>query len=582
MNHTDQLIRKIVFKMTHKRVLWGTKQNNIGSGEFKIDNPIEIFRSIDKDGSGCLDEEEFSQAQRELGLNLSSVDVRMLMNAIDVNGDGDIQLDEFLSFIKLAHNLVAMHREREKEKRIKLKREKTRKLQLKMMKKTLSTDSILSEEGAVLKVEDGARDGEGGEGSETRPRTYTEKQIPTIEQKFEDDGRFPAWLREREDFMKLMADFEIHPAHQALRRDPDARTEHEIDAIREWLSKIDFFAYFNDNKMLAYSKVAELKRHKKGDVLFKEGEFGQMLLVVYSGNLSITCRRAGLVATMKERDSIGNISRYSSKLLQASHRIQVICAEDAEVLYMSRDNFSEVAQKYIERERWELVRFLQAIDLFRAWSQSRVYRICKHLTRFHWQPGEVVMRQGAPGDSICFIRYGHLSVQRQVELVQSNRWPTGPNKGEFTEREVRKHKSFELAILKEGMYFGEEAILRKCQRTASIVAVTSAETLHLSRENFMKIIQNSGASVIKAIREKVRKNHNIRPINVLYKEFLDKQKREREIRKELRSESKYASSSAGGKGGRQGEPGNKKMSSSVSAPELKHKGKKKAVSAAEQ
>ena len=98
------------------------------------------------------------------------------------------------------------------------------------------------------------------------------------------------------------------------------------------------------------------------------------------------------------------------------------------MLYMSRDTFSEVAQKYVERERWELVRFLQAVDLFRAWSQSRVYRICKNLKRVHWQPGEVVMRQGEPGNSICFIRYGHLSVQKEVELVQSNRWPTGPNK----------------------------------------------------------------------------------------------------------------------------------------------------------
>ena len=150
---------------------------------------------------------------------------------------------------------------------------------------------------------------------------------------------------------------------------------------------------------------------------------------------------------------------YSSFcLVVAIDRHVTLRPPDSEVLYMSRDDFSEVAQKYVEKERWELVRFLQAIDLFLAWSQSRVYRICKHLKRFHWQPGEVVMRQGAPGESICFIRYGHLSVQKEVELVQSNRWPTGPNKGDFTEREVRKHKSFELAILKEGMYFGEEAM----------------------------------------------------------------------------------------------------------------------------
>ena len=127
--------------------------------------------------------------------------------------------------------------------------------------------------------------------------------------------------------------------------------------------------------------------------------------------------------------------------------------------------------------------------------------------------------------------------------------------------------------------------LRKCQRTASIVAVTSAETLHLSRENFMRIVQHSGSSVVKAIREKVRKNHNYRPINVIYKEFLEKQKREREIRKEILSESNYSAVGGGGFGESQKEAGKKKMSGSASAPELatrKPKGKRKAISAFEQ
>ena len=116
------------------------------------------------------------------------------------------------------------------------------------------------------------------------------------------------------------------------------------------------------------------------------------------------------------------------------------------------------------------------------------------------------------------------------------------------------------------MYFGEEAILRKCKRTASIVAITSAETLHLSRESFMRIVQHTGSSVIKAIREKVRKNHNIRPISLVYKEFLEKTKREKEIKKELLSESKYSSLTGNGGSGAAKSKGQRKMNSSASAP----------------
>ena len=83
-------------------------------------------------------------------------------------------------------------------------------------------------------------------------------------------------------------------------------------------------------------------------------------------------------------------------------------------MVINRDSFLEIAQRYAEKEHWELVQFMQSVDLFRAWSQSRVYRICKLLQRNSWQPGDVIIQQGEEGDFMCFLRMGKLKVSVKI------------------------------------------------------------------------------------------------------------------------------------------------------------------------
>lgn len=74
-----------------------------GGGEVdKSDDALErIFRQIDVDGSGCIDERELKKAvARMYGRGLSDEIVKKMMMAGDVNADGLVDLHEFKAIMR--------------------------------------------------------------------------------------------------------------------------------------------------------------------------------------------------------------------------------------------------------------------------------------------------------------------------------------------------------------------------------------------------------------------------------------------------------------------------------------------------
>ncbi len=59
----------------------------------------DVFLKLDKDGGGSIDQNEFKRGLMSLGIELQDAEVEGVFGAIDVNGDGDVSLREFMSVI---------------------------------------------------------------------------------------------------------------------------------------------------------------------------------------------------------------------------------------------------------------------------------------------------------------------------------------------------------------------------------------------------------------------------------------------------------------------------------------------------
>jgi len=66
-----------------------------------------VFRMLDKDGSGSIDAQELGRAMYELGMQVSAADVSAIIAAADKNKSGTIELDEFMQALHQGEHLVA-------------------------------------------------------------------------------------------------------------------------------------------------------------------------------------------------------------------------------------------------------------------------------------------------------------------------------------------------------------------------------------------------------------------------------------------------------------------------------------------
>lgn len=81
----------------------------------------EAFRAFDKDGNGFISASELKSMMRSLGDSVSDDDVRKIIADVDVNGDGVVSYEEFITMMKPSNNSSTRNIE------IKRKKDKNRK-----------------------------------------------------------------------------------------------------------------------------------------------------------------------------------------------------------------------------------------------------------------------------------------------------------------------------------------------------------------------------------------------------------------------------------------------------------------------
>ena len=115
---------------------------------------------------------------------------------------------------------------------------------------------------------------------------------------------------------------------------------------------------------------------------------------------------------------------------------------------------------------------------------ATIEELASHVVQVHVSAGDVVIRQGDPGDRFYVVTGG------QVEVEVDGR-PGG--------------------VLGEGDHFGEIALLRDVPRTATVEARTDAELLALDRDEFISAVTGNAESARAAHAVAAARLSSLRP-----------------------------------------------------------------------
>ena len=130
----------------------------------------------------------------------------------------------------------------------------------------------------------------------------------------------------------------------------------------------------------------------------------------------------------------------------------------------------------------EEVDLLRTIPLFSRIEPSRLKLLAFTAQRLTFAPGDLLCRQGDEGDAAYIIITGDADV-----LVES------------------ESGAVKVATLGPNDLLGENAILCDVPRTATVKAVTTVETLMISKELFFQLVNQFPSISIEIMRELARR-----------------------------------------------------------------------------
>lgn len=249
--------------------------------------------------------------------------------------------------------------------------------------------------------------------------------------------------------------------------------EKEITIISRDEINIPLFSELDEKELQEILSISERKIFKKDEIIVNEGEEGDSIYFIISGEVGVFKKGTGeniWLNTLRDGDFFGEFAYFSRTPRQAS----VIATQDTEVLIMNRDGLDMLSEKYPNILN-VLTNFYKLRVLDTVVGLSPVFNILqpqqrqKIISRFELSivpPGEIIIKEGEEGTGLYFIKNG------RVKMITTA--PDG--------------RKVEIGFLKEFDFFGEVSLLMGVPTTATVVAETEVRLMKLSRENFRWLI----------------------------------------------------------------------------------------------
>lgn len=249
----------------------------------------------------------------------------------------------------------------------------------------------------------------------------------------------------RDDFMKLVAG------------DLDRRTA----PIELLLAQVPLMEGLPADQRTALAKAMVSKAFRQNDVIIKQGDDGDRMYIVESGEVNVNVDGVGTVAVKSRGDWFGETA-----LLHGSKRTATVVANgNCKCVELERDAFNthvlDVMGPLARIELW-----LAQVPLLNNLEPGKRLQLAEQMRRRELSNGDELMHQGDLGESMFVIEAGECGVWIEDE--------TGLR---------------EVAVLTRGQFFGEQALVNNAPRTASVLAKgTGCVCLELTRGRFEKSI----------------------------------------------------------------------------------------------
>ena len=272
---------------------------------------------------------------------------------------------------------------------------------------------------------------------------------------------------------------------------PGAERRDEQGEYAELLRRIPLFAGMDETEIDLLCANLTLERFSPGRVVIRQGEPGDRFYVVREGHIEVSqaegTEPARVVNSLDRGDYFGEMALLSDAPRNATCRTTM----RTELLSLRRADFrrllgSDLAWQARMDDVLARVALLRGIPAFARLDVHQLGLIAARLRGAHYQKGEVILRQGEPGDAFYIIRCGRVAITTAVGGIETRVEERGP-----------------------GEYIGEIALLQRGPRTATARALTDLDVWVLDAADFDRVVSRQVDARPRLQREAARRLDNL-------------------------------------------------------------------------
>lgn len=238
------------------------------------------------------------------------------------------------------------------------------------------------------------------------------------------------------------------------------------------LRSMDFFSDVNEDTIASIAADVFISEFPEGTVVCRHGKFDERFFIILSGtaraviptedNPRFELYRLGPGDFFGEEIVLSTEPRGDSIIAETACVMLAMPSEILKTLIGASPHVRGLMDaRYIERN---LRGDLRRIPLLTNLGDDIFERLLKEVELLDYTTGQIVFREGDPGDAFYLIREGKVDVYRTVD----------------GDRKL-------IAILADGQYFGEMSLMSDEVRNATVEAVSKVSLVRISRNVFMKI-----------------------------------------------------------------------------------------------
>jgi len=231
------------------------------------------------------------------------------------------------------------------------------------------------------------------------------------------------------------------------------KSEDAKQRIRERLSQAFMFAMLDEKEKNIVINAMDECKFSVGDKVIKQGDDGDVLYVVDSGELSCFRRMKAddEEDTFLKKYQPGEAFGELALLYNAPRAATIIADVDSICFSLDRDCFNHIVKESAIKRRQRYDDFVQKIEILSELTGYERQKLTDCMKTEVFQKDEIVIKQGDMGDKFYFVEEGTCVA----------------TKGEGGDEKI----VFEYA---ENDYFGELALLHETPRAANIRVTSEA------------------------------------------------------------------------------------------------------------